>query len=136
MTEENVHLLRFTILMETATGTAQLSVIVKAKCFTSMTIALLYLNMELFVCFYICRGKHLCSEKLHTDYYNTEFPGITDHGTPLVLEENGHATIIGIFLYRLNSPAMYAQIDSAIVNWIYDYADWTQAGICMGSTDR
>ena len=135
--DENVHLLRFTILMGTATGTARLSVIVRAKCSTSITITLLHLYyMELFACYYICRGKHLCSEKLHTDYYNTEFPGITDHGTPLVLEENGRATIIGIFLYRLNSPAMYAQIDSAIANWIYDYADWTQAGILMGSTDR
>ena len=53
MTEENVHLLRFTILMETATGTARLSVILKAKCFTSMSIALLHFNIELFVCYYL-----------------------------------------------------------------------------------
>ena len=38
MMDENVRLLRFTILMETATGTARLSVIVKAKCFISMSI--------------------------------------------------------------------------------------------------
>ena len=63
-------------------------------------------------------------------YHNVEFPGDRDEGSPLVIQENGHNTVIGMFLKQMKGPALYAQITPDTVNWIRENADWTQESSC------
>ena len=61
---------------------------------------------------------------------NQIFPAVTDMGSPLVRTENGKQVVVGVFLEQTNRPvALYAQLNTQVVNWIYKHADWTQADI-------
>ena len=64
---------------------------------------------------------------------NIELPGDLDEGSPLVIEENGRNTVIGMFLKQMKGPAVYAQITPATSNWIRDNADWTQESSCANN---
>ena len=78
------------------------------------------------------RGRHLYGPKMVSEYvekHNTiypgseieisqEFPGDHDQGTPMVMEENGRFTIIGIFLRQGKKVAVYSQINVESRLWI------------------
>ena len=68
-------------------------------------------------------------------YHNVEFPGDRDEGSPLVIQENGRSTVIGMFLKQMKGPALYAQITPDTVNWIRENADWTQESSCALNTE-
>ena len=111
------------------------------------------------------RGKHLCIDKQYGDISQTEFffeddhiiyskpsttfrrqpfQGVLDRGTPLIINENGRNTVLGIFKEQLpqqdtieglpappdEGPALFNQLDADAVNWIMDNADWTQDSAC------
>ena len=59
-----------------------------------------------------------------------DFPGAWDQGTPAIITENEHSTIIGIFLRIENGAAILAQISPSTINWIRQNADWTQESTC------
>ena len=91
-------------------------------------------------------GKHLCVEKSYVKYQNDmpgqddevdniELPGDLDEGSPLVIEENGRNTVIGMFLKQMKGPAVYAQITPATINWIRENADWIQESSCARNPD-
>ena len=63
------------------------------------------------------------------------FPGVLDRGSPLIINENGRNTVYGIFQEHLNEdsakgPALYSQLNPDSVNWIMNFADWTQDSAC------
>ena len=58
------------------------------------------------------------------------FPGEKDQGTPVIIRENRHKTIIGMFLRIENNIAIMAQLSPSTVNWIRLNADWTQESTC------
>ena len=74
----------------------------------------------------------------HSYYPYTEsgvlFPGVLDRGTPLIINENGRNTVLGIFQEHLNAdakgPALFSQLYPDSVNWIMNFADWTQDSAC------
>ena len=111
------------------------------------------------------RGKHLCIDKQYGDISQTEFffeddhiiyskpsttfrrqpfQGVLDRGTPLIINENGRNTVLGIFKEQLpqqdtieglppppaEGPALFSQLHADTVNWIMDNADWTQDSAC------
>ena len=111
------------------------------------------------------RGKHLCIDKQYGDISQTEFffeddhiiyskpsttfrrqpfQGVLDRGTPLIINENGRNTVLGIFKEQLpkqddieglppppaEGPALFNQLDADAVNWIMNNADWTQDSAC------
>ena len=66
---------------------------------------------------------------------NVLFPGVLDRGSPLIINENGRNTVYGIFQEHLNEdsakgPALYSQLNPDSVNWIMNFADWTQDSAC------
>ena len=65
---------------------------------------------------------------------NVLFPGVFDRGTPLIINENGRNTVLGIFQEHLNAdakgPALFTQLYPDSVNWIMNFADWTQDSAC------
>ena len=118
--------------------------------------------MNVYFCF---RGRHLCIDKQYGDISQTEFSyaddyyvsskpttwlrrqpfqGVLDRGTPLIINENGRMTVLGIFKEQLpqqatieglpkppdEGPALFNQLDADTVNWIMNNADWTQDSAC------
>jgi len=69
------------------------------------------------------QGEHIMKIRLN-------FPGAKDQGTPVIIRENRHRTIIGMFLRIENNVAIMAQISPSTVNWIRLNADWTQESTC------
>ena len=69
-----------------------------------------------------------------TDVENVLLPGVFDRGTPLIIKENGRNTVLGIFQEHLNAdakgPALFTQLYPDSVNWIMNFADWTQDSTC------
>ena len=70
-----------------------------------------------------------------TDFDNVLFPGVLDRGTPLIIKENGRNTVLGIFQEQFNEdsakgPALFSQLYPDSVNWIMNFADWTQDSAC------
>ena len=71
----------------------------------------------------------------HPEISGVMFPGVLDRGTPLIIKENGRHTVLGIFQETLNEdsakgPALFSQLYPDSVNWIMNFADWTQDSAC------
>ena len=63
------------------------------------------------------------------------FPGFLDRGTPLVDEENGKNTIVGIFREYLDQGvSVYDRLYPEIVNWIIDNSDFAVDSSCTTFT--
>ena len=72
---------------------------------------------------------------------NTLFPGVLDRGTPLIIRENNRYIVIGIFHEHMQGPQLgqtgtdkdpgiFTRLDAETVDWITNYADWTQDSTC------
>ena len=127
-------------------------------------------TLELVLIYHNCRDKHFCAdllndinlvlerekliwqeEKKNLYHQIQQFPGYLDRGTPLIIEQDGKRTIIGIFQERLNEnyrftswalgghhdytgPYLFSKIDPDAFNWIVNYADWTHDSKCTDFT--
>ena len=59
-----------------------------------------------------------------------DFPGEKDEGTPMIMKENDHSTVVGMFLKTFAGASLVAQVTPNTVNWIRQNADWTQESTC------
>ena len=48
--------------------------------------------------------------------------------------ENEKYTIAGMFLGHLSGPSVFARLYPELVNWVTNYADWTQDSKCSTFT--
>ena len=111
---------------------------------------------EVYIVFF--RGKHFCVDKTKVTFkerifeyshtfdggvrFNREeqvvdqlFPGHRDRGTPLIVKENGKNTVIGMFEKHLTQdpakgPSLFSKLQLDTINWIINFADWTQDSNC------
>ena len=65
------------------------------------------------------------------------FPGYLDRGTPLIIEEGGRQTVIGLFkgaeIHR-DRPSLFYKIDPDAFNWIVKKADEVHDSSCESFT--
>ena len=59
-----------------------------------------------------------------------DFPGTLDTGTPVIMVENNHKTIVGMYFGVMSGPTIIAQLTPYTINWIMEHADWTQESTC------
>ena len=65
-----------------------------------------------------------------------DFPGTKDEGTPVIMVENHHKTIVGMYFQVMPGPAIIAQVTPYTVNWIMENADWTQENTCDATNNH
>ena len=61
------------------------------------------------------------------------FPGYLDRGTPLIIQEGGRSTVVGLFHEQdnpSNKPTLFSKIHPDVFNWIVKYSDGTHDSRC------
>ena len=77
-------------------------------------------------------------EPIVTHAFRQDFPGYLDRGSPLIIDEGGRQTVIGLFKEQENAhrdrPNLFLKIHTDAFNWIVKNTDETHDSNCESFT--